>query len=328
MFKAFRISFLSILICCCGLCSHLSAQNSEEELFQVTENAFEDGFYDTARGYVEQLFAQFPKTPKRIPARLIQGQCYFFRSQYLKAYDVFSELLPYNEYKDATLYWLGETLFKGGDNKKALEYYRQLLDIYPQSSYIPQALYSLGWLFFGEKNWNEAARYFSRFIGAYPKHPLNEESFFKLAEIAFLQKDYVKAITGFGHYLDRFSDSARAAEGYFYIGESLYYQKDYLNAIVAYAKAAQDAPDDHLALNAETGLGWAYLQLEKFQMAEEAFARAESFSAKTGDSSEDILLGEAKLYSQTRQNGKALEAYGKLIDGLDRKSTRLNSSHT
>ena len=98
----------------------LRAQDSNEgELFLVAQKAFEDGFYDVAMRYVNQLFEEYPQTEKHIQAKLLLGQCYFFKSQYLKAYDTFQDLLQFSEFKDATLFWLGETYLKGSDYKKA-----------------------------------------------------------------------------------------------------------------------------------------------------------------------------------------------------------------
>ena len=85
------------------------AQPNEKELFLVAQKAFEDGFYDVAMRYIQQLQEQFPQTDRRVESNLLLGQCYFFKGQYLKAYNIFHELLKESAFKDATLYWLGET---------------------------------------------------------------------------------------------------------------------------------------------------------------------------------------------------------------------------
>ena len=69
------------------------AQDNEKELFLVAQKAFEDGFYDVAMRYINQLLEEYPKTEKHIQANLLLGQCYFFKSQYLKAYDIFQNIL-------------------------------------------------------------------------------------------------------------------------------------------------------------------------------------------------------------------------------------------
>ena len=88
------------------------AENEEKELFLVAQKSFEDGFYDIAIRYIDQLLEEHPQTDNRIQANLLLGQCHFFKSQYLKAYEVFQDLLQYSEFKDATLFWLGENSLK------------------------------------------------------------------------------------------------------------------------------------------------------------------------------------------------------------------------
>ena len=115
------------------------AQTSEKELFLVAQKAFDDGFYDVAIRYIEEYLEKYPQTQKRIEANLLLGQCYFFKTQYLKAFNIFQDLLKYSEFKDATLFWLGETYLKGSDYAQAEKYYRQLIELYPDSL-IPRRL--------------------------------------------------------------------------------------------------------------------------------------------------------------------------------------------
>ena len=91
--------FLPLMICAFSLVTisnHslvLGAQTEESELFLVAQKAFDDGFYDIAIRYIQEFFEKYPQTQKRIQAQLLLGQCYFFKGQYLKAFDMFQELL-------------------------------------------------------------------------------------------------------------------------------------------------------------------------------------------------------------------------------------------
>ncbi|MCA9400079.1 MAG: hypothetical protein KC713_00510, partial [Candidatus Omnitrophica bacterium] len=42
------------------------AQNTEQELFLVAQKAFEDGFYDFALGYIDQLLKEHPHTERLV----------------------------------------------------------------------------------------------------------------------------------------------------------------------------------------------------------------------------------------------------------------------
>ncbi len=91
------------------------AESDETELFLIAQKAFDDGFYDVAIRYVTQFLEKYPQTGKRIQANQLLGQCYFFKGQYLKAFDIFQSLVQYSDFKDITLFWVGETYLKGSD---------------------------------------------------------------------------------------------------------------------------------------------------------------------------------------------------------------------
>jgi len=176
LFRRFICSVLIVIaVLIGGIPAAVGQDNAEQELFLVAQKAFEDGFYDVAMRYINQLFEEYPRSDKTVQAKLLLGQCYFFKLQYLKAYDVFSELSTYSDYKDATLYWLGETYLKGFDYAKAIKQYNQLIDLYPDSEYAPQARYSLGWSYFAQGDYKEAKKAFSTMVRKFPVHQLAED---------------------------------------------------------------------------------------------------------------------------------------------------------
>ncbi|MFC1510667.1 tetratricopeptide repeat protein, partial [Candidatus Omnitrophota bacterium] len=311
------------LIISCIICpKSLLAKSNEKELFLVAQKAFQDGFYDVAIRYIEQLVKEHPQTQKRVQANLLLGQCYFFQSQYLKAYDIFNELLNYTDYKDATLFWLGETFLKGADYKQAEKQYKQLISLYPKSTYAPQAYYSLGWNYFERENYNDAKAMFVELIARFPKHQLSEDAAFKLGETEYNLQNYEDAIDFFSQYVFEYKQSRRKAEALFYIGESYYYLEKYLDAVTYYAKASELAYDKKLTLMSQISLGWSYLKLKKYNLSEQHFEQAEQFANEKQILSDDVYLGQATLYSDTQQHNKALKAYEHLIKAFpDSKRT-------
>ncbi|MCK5014131.1 MAG: tetratricopeptide repeat protein [Candidatus Omnitrophica bacterium] len=289
------------------------AQDSEKELFLVAQKAFEDGFYDVATRYINQLLEEYPQTKKHIQAKLLLGQCYFFKSQYLKAYDTFQGLLKYSEFKDATLFWLGETYLKGSDYKQAEKQYRQLINLYPDSIYTPQASYSLGWSYFEQSKFKKAKKAFLGLIRTFPSHQLTEDSSFKLAETEYSLHAYENAIQYFKDYVLRFPKSRRHAQAYFYVAESYYYLENFLTAVTYYAKTAEIAYDDKLILMAKVSLGWSYLKLEKFTLARQYFEESYQYAREKGILSDDVFLGQATFYAETGELKKAIDAYKDLI---------------
>jgi TolA-binding protein len=289
------------------------AASEEDELFLVAQKAFEDGFYDVAIRYIEQFLQKYPQTDKRIQARLLLGQCFFFQSQYLKAFDIFQELLNYNEFKDATLFWLGETYFKGADYRQAEKFYRQLLELYPDSIYLPQTYYSLGWTYLEQGEYQQAKDTFMRMVKKFPADRLTEDALFKIGECEYHLGSYEIAIQYFSNYVLRFPMSTRHAEAYFYIAESYYYLNNYLNAISYYAKAADISYDTKLSVMSKVSMGWCYLKLEKYDLSEKSFTEAQKLASEKNISLEDVYLGLASLYSANGENTKAKEVYAELI---------------
>lgn len=325
-----NLGFLMILAAGLSLAGLIApparAQNAEKELFLVAQKAFEDGFYDVATRYIHQLLEEYPQTEKRIQASLLLGQCYFFKGQYLKAYDVFQGLLQHSEFKDATLFWLGETYFKGSDYKNAEKQYSRLLELYPDSVYAPQAHYSLGWNYFEQSEFQKAKESFLRLIRQFPHHQLVEDASFKLAESEYNLHAYENAITYFKNYVLSFPQSRRHANAYFYIAESYYYLDDFLTAVTYYAKTAEIAYDNKLILMAKVSLGWSYLNLEKFKLARQHFEEAYQFAQEKGILSDDVFLGQATFYAQTGEQEKAADVYKQLIEQFPR-SERIHEAY-
>ncbi len=289
------------------------AQEDDNELFLIAQKAFEDGFYDVAIRYINQFLEQFPQSEKRIQVQLLLGQSYFFKSQYLKAFEIFQELKKYSEFKDATLFWLGETYFKGSDYKQSEVHYQQLIELYPDSVYRPQAYYSLAWAYFEEDNFELSQKTFLKFIQLFPAHQLSEDSAFKLGECAFQQKHYEPAISYFRDYVLKYPQSSRHSEAYFYIAESYYYWENFAEAIIYYSKTAEISQDKNLTALSKISLGWSHLKLADYDTAQKAFHEALEIAKEIGIATDDISLGQATLFLEKKDYPQALEAYKQII---------------
>lgn len=303
-----------LLVSCLVPISFSSAQTEDKELFFVAQKAFEDGFYDVAIRYINQIITQYPDSEKIIQSKLLLGQCYFFQSQYLKAYDIFNSLLQFSEFKDATLFWLGETYTKGSDSKQAEQQYSKLIQLYPKSSYAPHAYYSLGWLYLDQNNYELAKKIFTEFIINFPLHQLAEDASFKLGELAYNEKDFDKTIQLYKNYISKYPESNKIAEAHFYIADAYYYKENYLDALTYYAKSAELAYESDLIFMSKVSLGWCYLKLNKFKLSEQYFSEALELSEEKKIASDDIYFGIANLNTETKQYVKALEAYTKILN--------------
>jgi tetratricopeptide (TPR) repeat protein len=308
------ILFISIYILLQPFCPQTAlAASNEKELFVVAQRAFEDGFYDVSLRYVNQLLTEFPATPKLVDAKLLEGQCYFFKKEYVKAFGVFKDLAGRNEYKDVSLFWLGETHLKSGDIAKAQEQYRQVIDGFPASLYAPQAYYSLAWSYFQKGDYDLAKKAFQDLIGKYPSNNLAEDAAFKMGECDYNAGQYEGAVFQFNKYSQDHPQSTRLYEAQFNMAEAYYYLEQYDKAVESYQKAKGLTKEPRSLMAAMVGVGWSHMKLSRFDEALKAFDEAQ-VAAKTANIPEDdILLGKASLFTSQERFKDAAASYTELI---------------
>ena len=304
----------------------LAEGSSEKELFVVAQRAFEDGFYDVSLRYVDQLIKEFPQTTKYVETRLLEGQCYFFKKQYLKAFNVFQDLAKRTEYKDVTLFWLGETYLKVGDHAKAQEQYKELIQAYPTSLYAAQGYYSLGWSLFEKGDYENAKNNFIKLIELFPSNNLAEDATFKAGECNYNSGQYEGAVFQFQKFIQSYPNSRKVFDADFNIAESYYYLEQYAKAADVYRKALGGVRDPKEKLNVLVGLGWALFKAEKFDEAIKSFDEA-LVHAKVNNLAEDeILLGKASLFTAQDKQKDALANYSELIERFP-QSSRIAESY-
>lgn len=314
----------SLLLLLIFLSSHVSyAQNSEDELFLVAQKALEDGFYDVAQRYVNQFLQQYPHTTKKVEAKLLLGQCLFFKGQYFKAFETFQDLLTASTHQDAVQFWLAETHLKGKDYSKAKDGYQKIIDSYPSSSYTPQAAYALAWINLEQGQYDTAAVQFENFIKNFPSHQLAEDAQFRIGECEFNVGRYDNAIASFKKYISIFPKSIRLDQANFYIAEGIFHQQQYAEALKYYNLAKKEASSDQIQLLAQVGIAWCLFRLGDFSQAEKNMEDAKAFAETKKISAEESLLGLANLYAENKNYEKALSCFQRFLDEYP-KSSRIN----
>ncbi len=312
-FQSFFLSGALFCALCYPLPSSWAAGSNEKELFIVAQRAFEDGFYDVSLRYVNQLLAEFPTTTKVVEARLLEGQCYFFKKQYVKAFAVFKELVAHGEYRDASLFWLGETYLKGGDVAKAREQYRQVIDVFPSSLYAPQAYYSLAWCYFQKGDYPSARKMFQALIDKFPSNNLSEDAAFKLGECDYNAAQYEGAVYLFNKYIDGHPRSPRLYEAQFNVAEAFYNLEQYDKALDAYQKARGMTKEPPALVASLVGTGWCQIKLQKYADALKSFDEADAAARAAKIPGEDILLGKANLFMAQEKFKDAEASYTELL---------------
>ena len=306
------------IICCLFLfvmAAHLPvfAQSTETDLLSAAQQAFNDGFSDVAKKYLEDFLDRYPQSANIPTAKLLLGQCDFLKGQYDSALELFGELSVLNENKDEVLFWRGETYLKQNRFEDAQRDYLSVIDGYPQSTFVPQALYSLGWSYFEDKKLTQAKAVFSRLARQFPGHQLSEDALLKVAECDYNAGHLDDAIKNFQAFADRYPKSAYLCEVNYNIAESYYYMEQYESARGFYQKALDATCDDSLRLSAFTAQGWNDIKLSRFNDAENAFKKAQGFSKAKGLSAEEVVLGQANLAYEQALYGQALDLFTEFI---------------
>ena len=156
-------------------------------------------------------------------------------------------------------------------------------------------------------------------------HTLREDTHLRQRNSYYLG-EYSSATKYFQDYLEAFVHSPRQAQVHFYIGESYYYLNDYLTASTFYAKAAEISSDVKIILLSKISLGWCYVKLKRYELAQKTFAQARTLAEEKNALSDDIYLGQASLYSEMAEHSKAIEAYSQLISQFP-SSSRLAEAY-
>ncbi len=271
------------------------AQSTETDLLSAARQAFNDGFSDVARKYLEDFLDKYPQSPDLPTAKLLLGQCDFLRGKYAQALDLFDGLSQRTDNRDEILFWRGETYLKQNRLPEAQRDYQSVIDDFPKSTYVPQALYSLGWSFFQEKEYIPAKKTFLRLTMSFPNHQLSEDAALKVAECDYNAGRLKDAIGDFQNFAAKYPKSAHLCEVNFNIAESYYYRDTFNAAAGFYQKALDSSCDDALRLAAYTAQGWNYIKLSKFNNARDVFKKAQNFSKAKGLSAEEVVLGQANL---------------------------------
>jgi len=271
------------------------AQSTESDLLSAAQQAFNDGFSDVAKRYLEDFLDKFPESRNLTTAKLLLGECDFLRGDYDKALDLFEEISMQTPKRDELLFWRGETYLKQNRLPQAQRDYQTVIDDFPQSPYVPQAYYSLGWSFFQQKEYAPAKKVFLRLTSSFPNNQLSEDASLKVAECDYNSGSLKNAREDFQRYAERYPKSNHLCEVNFNIAESFYYLNKFESAADYYQKAIDSNCDDALKLSAYTAQGWDLIKLNRFNDAQNVFKKAKGFSKAKDLSAEDVVLGQANL---------------------------------
>jgi tol-pal system protein YbgF len=110
---------------------------SEEELYRLAKDAYDQRNFDAAKQYFEQFLTKFPKSNIADNARFWMGEVYFSEGWYQKAILEYQEVIekyPKGNKVPAAYLKQGISFFKLGENANAKLVLNELIKRFPESS--------------------------------------------------------------------------------------------------------------------------------------------------------------------------------------------------
>jgi tol-pal system protein YbgF len=110
---------------------------SEEELYRLAKDAYDQKNFDVARQYFEQFLVKYPKSNIADNARFWMGEVYFSEGWYQKAILEYQEVIekyPKGNKVPAAYLKQGLSFFKLGENANAKLVLNELIKRFPESS--------------------------------------------------------------------------------------------------------------------------------------------------------------------------------------------------
>ena len=161
-----------------------------------------------------------------------------------------------NKYSEYAMYLLGESYYKSGESKKALENYEEFLKKYPLSKLSAEVIYSAGYASIALSDDESALKYFGK-LKDDPDRTIRLDSLFKIARILSDKKEFAGARKAFSDYLSALgnekgrkdpSSQDRIAEALFLAGNLALRDRDFQSAQKYYSEFLGEFPDAPMAI--------------------------------------------------------------------------------
>lgn len=295
-----------------------SASMAEEQDYAFAYGLYSDGLYQLAAEQFEQFLRKYPSSMKRLDAFYLSVECRFQQQQFDTAAKLFGRFLseypdsrlsddallrlgeahirvgkpdlalPYlkrilDEFPDGGLaadaaYWTGEAFVRLGEYENGIKYFLMAVEHYPDSRVRDYALYAVGWAYQTKKEYPKAIEWYRKLPAQFPSSDLIPASKVRIGECYFGMREYRQAIRELSVSRAGIVRDAELGEALYLIAESHYQLAEYDEARKAYETTLATVPDHRLTPDVIYALGWTYLKLNNFSMAEATFDRIASGS--------------------------------------------------
>lgn len=264
-----------------------------------------------------ELFAEKYPDDSRSPAALLKaGQDNLEQKRFKEAeadYTKFLARYSKDPLKEKVAYQLGRAYLEEGDNDKAIETYTAFLREFPASKGKESAVFSIGQAHRKKQEWDKAMEKFSSLVTD-PRSGIYGKSMESLAYCFFETGDYEKTAATYFDLIQRKPDY-KLPDGIYRWVADYYLKKSQPKESIAALKArAEKYPE--AASSGEI----SYLYGENYKMIGDAAKAAESYAKAINENApapylERAHLGLGMVYASQNQNEKAIEEYGKALEG-------------
>ncbi len=174
---------------------------SPEEQLQRAVTLYQLGRYPLAQQELAPFAA--PGSPRELQARLLLGISSFNQRQYAQAAQWLEPI------KDSpgpdraeTLFWLGRSTGRAGDQAKSVEYLTLVADTAPQTPRAEEALYLLAQAAADEADPVRSRLFLDRLLQEYPKGAWTEDALWLQGWLAYKRQDFPAALASWDRLLD------------------------------------------------------------------------------------------------------------------------------
>ncbi|MEX2117615.1 MAG: tetratricopeptide repeat protein [Bacteroidota bacterium] len=250
-----------------------------DAFFLSVESRFQQQQFDTAAKLFARFLAEYPASRLSDDAHLRMGESHLRLNKPEMALPSFKKILDNfgtSELAGEAAYWIGEAYVRMHDYENGIKYYMMAFEHYPQSRLRDYALYAVGWAYQTKGEYALAVDWYRKLPRQFPESNLISASLVRIGECYYSLREYRKAIEELSASRPGITKPDEQGEAEYLIGEAHYHLAEYNPARRRYEDFLKDHPDHKLEREVVYALGWTYLKLNNFLLAESTFDRIAS----------------------------------------------------
>lgn len=184
-------------------------------IFRMGECYRHMGQASAAERQYRRVFTGFPESSFRFRAGFRRALLFLDAEQYSAAADLFQAVLAQNpppEMEAASLYFVGESQRKGGEEEAARDAFLRVLSAHAESTYGAYALLNLGEMEAAAGKPDKALERFMQVVERPAGDRIQAEALFQVAELHFREQRFEQSAEAYRRLLNEHAADQRAAE--------------------------------------------------------------------------------------------------------------------